>query len=273
MEAPLVTTIIGCYNDESTIEKAIESALSQQYPKGRHHICVIDCGSTDDTTKVAYDKLIKRLPHNKEEDDRVQIYKGMDGDARMCLVRGKSTMNASQCWNLAINLMADTTDLHIYNKMCGNDIIYGSKIAHGVNFIMQDPARIGVVYADYDSYDAKKGVTVREFKPPYNKKRLLKECFIFSESVISKKVFQHLLEADGYIYDENIGGTEDEPFKTSLANYDMWLRTSSKFMITHIPESMTHYNIPKSNEMDSESFVKSLTYLQEKIKGGTIDTQ
>ena len=43
--------IIPCYNVENIIEKSIESVLSQEYPKDKFSIIVINDGSTDNTLK------------------------------------------------------------------------------------------------------------------------------------------------------------------------------------------------------------------------------
>src|SRR5687767_14971026 len=50
-ERPLVSVIIPCYNQARFLGDAVESALSQRYP--RTEVIVVDDGATDDTAAVA----------------------------------------------------------------------------------------------------------------------------------------------------------------------------------------------------------------------------
>jgi len=49
MSLPLVSVVIDTYNYGHFVERAIESALSQDFPADRMEILVVDDGSTDDT--------------------------------------------------------------------------------------------------------------------------------------------------------------------------------------------------------------------------------
>jgi glycosyltransferase involved in cell wall biosynthesis len=51
LDKPLVSIIIDTYNYGTFIDKAIKSALEQDYPAGLFEIIVIDDGSTDDTAE------------------------------------------------------------------------------------------------------------------------------------------------------------------------------------------------------------------------------
>ena len=55
IDAPLVTILIPCFNEEGNIEKTIQSALNVDYPA--LEIIVIDDGSTDNTLKMAQEYI------------------------------------------------------------------------------------------------------------------------------------------------------------------------------------------------------------------------
>lgn len=49
MNAPLVTVLIDTYNYGRYVEEAVESVLTQEFPREQREILVVDDGSTDDT--------------------------------------------------------------------------------------------------------------------------------------------------------------------------------------------------------------------------------
>jgi glycosyltransferase involved in cell wall biosynthesis len=51
MSAPLVTVLIDTYNYGQYIEEAVESVLTQEFPREQREILVVDDGSTDDTAE------------------------------------------------------------------------------------------------------------------------------------------------------------------------------------------------------------------------------
>jgi glycosyltransferase involved in cell wall biosynthesis len=65
MAIPAVTVLIDTYNHERFIEKAIVSALQQDFPRGEMEILVVDDGSTDRTPEIVrkfqpYVRLIRK---------------------------------------------------------------------------------------------------------------------------------------------------------------------------------------------------------------------
>lgn len=62
-----VSVIISVYNGERTIGECIESLLSQNYPKDRYEILVVDNNSTDKTAQI-----IKKYPVSYLEEKAIQ---------------------------------------------------------------------------------------------------------------------------------------------------------------------------------------------------------
>jgi len=72
-DAPMLTVIIPAYNEGAMVERAIASAATARYPRGRLEIIAIDDGSTDDTWRhmqhaaARFPGLVTalRLPENR----------------------------------------------------------------------------------------------------------------------------------------------------------------------------------------------------------------
>jgi hypothetical protein len=96
---------------------------------------------------------------------------------------------------------------------------------------------IGVVYGDYDTFHSSTGKIIREYKEPYNRKRLVQECIVHSGSLISKQALEAVLEETGF-YDSTMRTCED---------YDLWMRISEKFIIAHVPKSLTKVRVTGDN--------------------------
>ena len=66
MDTPLITIAITCFNAENSIEKAIKSAISQDYPN--KEIIVVDDYSSDNSCKIISKyKEIKLIRHDKNK--------------------------------------------------------------------------------------------------------------------------------------------------------------------------------------------------------------
>lgn len=68
-ELPSVSIIIPCYNEESTIEKTLKSALASDYPKDKFEILVVNNNSKDNTLKIAekYESNIVKVYTEKNQ--------------------------------------------------------------------------------------------------------------------------------------------------------------------------------------------------------------
>lgn len=79
-ELPKVTIIIPAYNEEKSIKRTIETALSSEYPKGRLEIIVVDDGSKDKTLEIA----------RKMQSNIVRVYTKINGGKASALNLGIS---------------------------------------------------------------------------------------------------------------------------------------------------------------------------------------
>ena len=77
---------------------------------------------------------------------------------------------------------------------------------------------IAVLDFEAQSSSTSTGKIIREFKEPFSRKRLVRECIVHSGSLVSAKALEDVLEETGY-YDEEMRTCED---------YDLWMRISEK---------------------------------------------
>jgi uncharacterized membrane protein/glycosyltransferase involved in cell wall biosynthesis len=65
---PFMSIVVICHNGEETIDRTLQSLLSQRYPKKKYEIIVVDDASTDGTGKIVLShKTVRyiRLPENR----------------------------------------------------------------------------------------------------------------------------------------------------------------------------------------------------------------
>ena len=265
IELPLVTVVIANYNYGQYIETAIGSALNQNYP-GPLQICVVDDGSTDDSWEkiqniVGTDTTIK---DDLEIAEKV-IVRPDDYEVRVIAIK-RPNGGASVARNTAINYTWEET--HAFAILDADDEYYLNKVSRMVQKLLEDPAKIGVVYADYDIHDLNTGKIVREYKQPYSKDVLMGECIVHSNALINKLAFAATNEETGF-YDVNLHGPATGEFIGCSEDYDLWLRISEQFMIVHIPESLAKANITGHNQttnVTSEIFYNNFEYMMSKMR-------
>jgi len=237
MSLPRVTVLLANYNDQDYIIKAYNSAIKQDY-EGSLCVCVIDDGSTDGS----WDKIedIFNQSVSRRKDGEVEILsdtlnpKG-ELKKRSFVAIKKPNGGPSDARNEGIKHTFDFTD--IYAVLDSDDEMKPNKITKCVNIMLQDMERVGAVYADYDTYTINTDKMIREFKEPFSRRRLTEECIVHSGSVINKQALIDVKEDTGY-YDKTMRVCED---------YDLWMRISEKYMIVHIPESLTLVRVTGDN--------------------------
>lgn len=218
MFQPKVVAVIPCHNHAQWINEAIDSILAQTY--SCEGIVVVDDGSTDNSLEV----LTRRFTEYQTGADNVFLGY-IDNQMPMCVLRFDTAGGPSKARNEGIKRgwAAD------YFALLDSDDIYRpTKIEQSIHIFSQDPDNIGVVYSDYTTFNME-GLCIRQYKEPFSRQRLLQECIVNCDSVISKKAIQKC-----GLFDEQMRVCED---------FDAWVRISEQFLICHIPESLVDIRV------------------------------
>lgn len=237
---PLVTVVIANHNYGRYIEDAIRSALEQSYPA--INIVIVDDGSTDDSWSKIHNCLFKKNQHSKDTNDFLEKKEcNIDRsgqNTKITAFKIKQQVGPSEARNLAISTSIGNTDY--YAILDADDIYYKDKVIELVNVAIQSP-NIGVVYGDYDILNVDTGITNREYKQPFCSRKLQEECIVHSGALISAQALEATKEVTGY-YDANLRCAED---------YDLWLRISEKYIIVHVPKSLSLVRTHQENSTNS----------------------
>ena len=236
MTLPVVTILIANYNDEEYLDRAIESAVNQDYP-GPLNICIVDDGSTDGSWGIIETYIKNPAKDTTEANLDVtfsQYSGGRFGNTKICAIKNKNS-GPSEARNVGIRYMIEKTD--VFAILDSDDEMYEDKVSECIKIFERGGSAIGVVYGDYDTVHTATGKIIREFKEPYSRKRLTQECIVHSGSLISKEALEEILEETGY-YDKTMRTCED---------YDLWMRISEKFIIAHVPKALTRVRVTGDN--------------------------
>ena len=261
-DLPLITIIIANYNYGNHIETAIDSAVNQNYP-GKLQICIVDDGSTDDSWKT----IKKRVGESSETalNDMMVIESEGDHPNQKFIAIHRDNGGASAARNTGLQYTWDET--HAFAILDADDEYYPNKVSRMVQKFLENPTRIGVVYADYDIHDLNTGKVVREYKQPYSREVLMNECIVHSNALISKLAFAATNELTGF-YDVNLHGPAGGEFIGCSEDYDLWIRISEQFMMVHLPESLAKANITGYNQTTNvtpEVFHSNFEYMMSKM--------
>jgi len=238
---PKVTIIIANHNYGKYLGQAIDSAINQDYPS--IDIVVVDDFSSDNSWEVIHKKLFKGITHDKRGNEHFEMKSGTlmrFGNIKCNVTAYKLLKNVgpSEARNLAIHNAISNTDY--FAILDADDEYYPSKVRELVNTAICSN-NIGVVYADYDILNVDTGNLVREYKQPFSLNKLHQECIVHSGALINKDALVATLEPTGY-YDINLRCAED---------YDLWLRISEKFIIVHVPKSLSLVRTHSENSTNS----------------------
>jgi glycosyltransferase involved in cell wall biosynthesis len=221
---PSVSVVIPNYNNGRFIQEALFSVSSENYAN-KQAIIIDDC-STDDSWST-----ICRLLQLKADSPSNKLLSSSYRGLAVLTYRKGTNEGPAAARNTGIKQLWNNTDAYLF--LDADDIILEGKIRKSVEVFTEDPTHIGVVYSDYLTQNIITGVTLPEFKQPFSFKELTKDCILSVTSLVSKTA----LDKCG-LFDESFRVAED---------YDLWLRISTKFVITHIPEILWIYRVGNHN--------------------------
>ena len=232
----LVSFIIANYNYGDYVLDAINSAINQTYKDVK--VYVVNDGSSDnslDNILSVSDSWEKEFTfsHFPYYSGKYNIYR----HSNIVLIDIENS-GASAARNVAIRQACiDNSDIFSFCILDSDDMCLPRKVEEMMR-VMESSDDIGVVYADYiiDRGNYKK----IEYKKPYDRNILLKECIVHSGAMIKKHYMDLVANDNKEVYDKSLHGPLSKGFIGCTEDYDLWLRLSSVCMMYHIPKPLSY---------------------------------
>jgi glycosyltransferase involved in cell wall biosynthesis len=210
-----VSVVITNYNQGQYCEFAINSILSQTYKN--IDITIVDDCSTDNSVEQIT-KYVESLQDSQK--------------SRICLLVHDKNRGTASARNTGIK----NSNGELISFLDIDDFYYPDKISASVLKMIETPG-VGVVYSDYNVLNQKTGIVYREFKAPFNFNKLVNYCMVSTNSLVKREVFNTI-----GLFDETIKGMED---------YNLWLRTATRFMLVHLPFALFCYRSHGQNKTET----------------------
>lgn len=237
---PLVTCVVPCHNHAVWVNEALTSLVTQDYQNKR--IVFVDDGSTDGSCDAVLATLVElRLPPRQGE-PWLAAGRVRGSDTNAMVVRFSEAHGPAFARNAGLKAGWEGTD--VFALLDSDDLYEQGKISKSIAKFMEAPDQIGVVYSDYDTMTAS-GSRQRQYKEAFSRERLLHECLVNCDSLVTRTAFERC-----GLFDETLRVCED---------YDLWLRISESLVLTHLPESLLTIRVGSHS---STATVKSDTWKQ-----------
>lgn len=240
---PFVTAVLPLHNHEDFVQDAVWSVVRQGYRPLQ--IVVVNDGSTDGSR----DRVIEIMKSPKQLGN---VFLGQIEYLKIALLDYQTARGPSFARNMGIKYAFPETDIFAF--LDSDDVYRPGKIALSVAKLVDNPLA-GVVYSDYETLNPKTGYAGREYKEPYSKERLLRECVVNCNSLVKKEVFSKM-----GLFDVGLRVCED---------YDVWLRASDLCMVLHIPEPLVQLRIGErsaTSTVAKETWEKCYARVMEKTR-------
>ena len=231
-----ISIIIPNHNYSQWLIGAIDSIIQQDHRP--LNIVVVDDASTDDSWNVLCDLLnfdmAKKLQTQSVKPPAFVISEDKENDVNFFFTKHDTALGPSAARNTGIIGLWDKTD--VFGFLDADDYFLPQKISKSLTKLLEYND-IGMVYSDWLLTRTEDDSVVREYRPPYNRLALLSECPCNSNVLIRKEALQF---TNGY--DNDLRTCED---------YDLWLRITEKFILTHIPEALQVHRLQPMNSTDT----------------------
>jgi glycosyltransferase involved in cell wall biosynthesis len=163
---------------------------------------------------------------------------------------------ASTARNVAIWEAWEWAD--VFAILDADDLYHPSKVSKQVQKLIEHD-EVGVTYSDYIIHKTYgyNDYQKYEYKYPYSKFELERQCIVHSAGLIKKRCLSKILLDNKEIYDSNLHGPGSQGFIGCIEDYDLWLRLSNVCMISHIAEPLSYVRetgLNQSMKMTPEIF-------------------
>lgn len=216
-----VTAVLPCHNHAKWVVDAIDSITNQT--KKPDKIFIINNGSTDDSDYSINTVIYDIFTEQHQPEYELTIRKCITSfNIPVIWATTPKPLGPSLARNIGIKYCWKESDVFAF--LDTDDIYHPTKIEKSMKLIEKEYNHIGEVYSDYQTINQETGLTIREYKEPFSRGRLLQECIVNCDSLITKKAFETV-----GLFDENMRCVED---------WDLHIRISEYFQILHIPEAL-----------------------------------
>ena len=215
-------------NDETTIERAIESLLNNM--RKPDIIVIGDNNSNDHTYKILCELLGAEMIKKDGNTGWPARFKGQLDNIKVIIFRSQ-TAHTSKILNNCFKMLPMNTT--IIGFLCCSDWYEPDKIAQSLSIFGQHKS-VACVVSDYNQYIAETEC-VRRFNKSFSYDRLLKRCMYDKNFLVRVESMQILRRG----FDELLSAKEE---------YELLLRLSEVGLIYHIPEALHNC----SRKMESE---------------------
>ena len=205
MTLPKISIVTPSYNQGQFLEETIQSVLEQKYPNLEY--IVIDGNSSDNSVGI-----IKRYEKH--------------------LTRWISEPDGGQTEAINKGLRMITGDIWAY--LCSDDTYASGAFMECVRAFEQNPDA-AVVYGGCNFIDTQGRVTRFKRPGPFNRRKLLKDNYIFQPSVFLRR---RVLDAHGF-FDESLHYVMD---------YEYWLRIAEQERFVWVDQILSNYRLHSSSK-------------------------